>query len=179
MTTASVPNPISPVRLVDPQSAERLDEVAHAKVSTHRWKRSYRTRVFLTDAIMIVLALAIAQIGRFGFPDVNNYQDSHWVARTIYSVALALTWLIALGILQTWDLSLVGTGSEEYRRVVVATGWVCGVIAATALAFQLYPYIARGYLLIALPVGLLGLLCGPSSAPRESGKEKACGRIHQ
>src|SRR3546814_9824255 len=65
---------------------------------------------------------------------------------------------ISLGLQQSCDFSIVGVGSEEYRRVVTASAWVFGIIATTGLLFQ--AQMARGYLLIALPVGLVGLLTG-------------------
>ncbi|CAN5833282.1 hypothetical protein BH09ACT7_BH09ACT7_39940 [soil metagenome] len=44
-----------------------------------------------------------------------------WQRATVLSVGIALTWLVALGIQESRDLSLVGVGSEEQRRVVTAT----------------------------------------------------------
>lgn len=123
----------------------------------HGWKRKYRNRLIAVDVVVIVTAVVLAQVGRFGVPE-GLQPDRAWVLTAVYSAVLAVAWLAALGIQQAWDLGVVGTGSEEYRRSVIATAWVFGAIASTALVFQLYPYVARGYLLIALPTGLAGLL---------------------
>lgn len=155
-------------------AAQVLHGVAQAKLTNHQWKRSYRARVILTDTTVIVTTVAVAQIARFGLPE-DLYADRGWLARAGYSVALIITWLLALGAQQSWDPTLAGTGSEQYRRVVLATAWVFGIIAATALTFQLYPLIARGYLLIALPLGLVGLACGRYLLRRSLARKRADG----
>ncbi len=165
---------VHPLRPSDQyQSSElALQKVAQASRNGKHWQRSFRLRAALTDVAVIVLAVAVAQIVRFGLPaDLHE----NFLLRTSYSVALVVTWIIALGAQQSWDLSLSGCGSEEYRRVVIATAWVCGVIAATALAFQLYPFIARGYLLIAIPLGLMGLLIGRRALRRSLARKRAVG----
>jgi len=125
--------------------------------SAQSWKRSYRARLVAADTTVIVVATVLAQLTRFGIP--SSAEGSRgWLLPAAQLLLLTVAWLGALGIQQAWDMNIVGTGSEEYRRAVIATAWVFGAIASTALIFQLYPYIARGYLLVALPTGLAGLL---------------------
>lgn len=135
-----------------------LANAAAAKTHKRQWERSYRTRAILSDALAVMLAVMAAQFGRFGVPSLHAGNFEGWVAVTTYSVLLTVVWLVALGLQQSWDFSVVGVGAEEYRRVVTASAWVFGVIATTGLLFQ--AQMARGYLLIALPVGLLALLTG-------------------
>jgi exopolysaccharide biosynthesis polyprenyl glycosylphosphotransferase len=123
-----------------------------------QWRQSYRRRVFAVDAVIIIAALALAQVGRFEILGTEASGHVSWQRGTALSVALAVTWLIALSVLQSRDISLVGVGSEEYRRVVSATAWVFGLAAVASLILQ--TQLSRGYLLIALPVGVLGLLIG-------------------
>lgn len=133
------------------------ERIASDQISDRRyskqWRRLYRKRLIIGDAVAIFIAVAAAQFIRFGFPAGNA-----WVGTATYSLVLACTWLLAVGLQQSWDVDIVGSGPEEYRRVILATLWVFGAIAATALIFQLYPYVTRGYLLIALPLGLTSLL---------------------
>ena len=51
---------------------------------------------------------------------------------------------------------IIGRGIEEYRRAVQASLWTFGAIAIAELLFKLD--IARGYLAVALPMGILGLV---------------------
>jgi exopolysaccharide biosynthesis polyprenyl glycosylphosphotransferase len=145
-----------------------------AKVLGRQWKRSYRTRVVVTDSIIVAAAVGIAQLGRFGLPQQDGPQINHdWMYLSAYSIGLAVIWIVALGVQASWDLSLVGIGSEEYRRVVTATAWVFGIIAVTDLLFQVG--IVRGYLAIALPVGLAGLLVGRYFLRRNLARRRAGG----
>ncbi|UUZ57644.1 hypothetical protein [Nocardioides sp. B-3] len=57
---------------------------------------------------------------------------------------------------------MMGHGTEEYRRVVVATFRVFAVLAMLSLMFKVDA--SRSYLAIALPVGLIGLLAGRKAA---------------
>lgn len=98
-----------------------------------------------------------------------------WINVTIFSLGLAAVWLITLGLQQSWDLSLVGVGTEEYRRVVTATAWVFGIIAAAGLVLQ--EQMARGYLVIALPVGLVGLLAGRHLLRRNLARKRVRGEF--
>lgn len=151
-----------------------MRKVTEAKAHGRQWKRSYRTHVVVTDSIAVVAAVTIAQLGRFGLPQPNSALISDdWLYVTAYSIGLAVIWIAALGLQQSWDLSLAGTGSDEYRRVVTATAWVFGIIAVTDLLLQLG--MVRGYLAIALPVGLAGLLAGRYFLRRNLASKRACG----
>src|ERR1700745_4193286 len=131
-------------------AAHPLRHTAQATVQGYRWKRSYRTRVLLVDTIAVVTAVTLASIGRFGVPD-----DHHpgvpftWASVAIYSVALVVIWLTALGMQHSRDLTLVGVGAQNYRLVLTATLWVFGIIAAAGLVAK--EQMARGYLVIAFP----------------------------
>lgn len=149
-----------------------LTKVSRAKADGRQWKRSYREAVITIDAIAIILAVSIAQIGRFGAPELHN---EAYINVTIFSILLALTWLGTLGLQQSWDLTLVGVGAEEYRRVVTATAWVFGILAA--LGLLLNEQMARGYLVIALPVGLVGLIIGRHLLRRYLAKKRARGQF--
>ncbi len=76
---------------------------------------------------------------------------------------------------QSRDLTLVGVGVEEYRRVFTATLWVFGIIAAAGLVAK--EQMARGYLLIAFPVGLVGLLIGRRLLRGQMAKKRARGKF--
>jgi exopolysaccharide biosynthesis polyprenyl glycosylphosphotransferase len=161
----------------DRKSRDRLlKQATQAKVHGYQWKRTYRVRVVLTDTIAVVAAVIFASIGRFGLPfGDNSHAGKGWAVVAIYSVGLAVVWLAALDFAQSRDLSLAGIGGEEYRRVMTATAWVFGIIAAGGLLLN--EQMARGYLLIALPVGLLGLFIGRHLLRRNVAKKRTRGEF--
>ena len=147
-----------------------------AKAHGYQWKRSYRLRLFAVDTIAVVAAVILALIARFGVPPGGSPQGHNgWSFVAIYSVGLAIAWLAALGFTQSRDLSLAGIGVEEYRRVLTATAWVFGIIAAGGLL--LHDQIARGYLVIALPVGLACLFAGRYLLRRHLAKKRSRGEF--
>ncbi|MDV6260054.1 sugar transferase [Rhodococcoides yunnanense] len=134
-------------------------EEAYVPAKRTEWQRAYRRRVLLTDAGVIVAALVSAQLIRFGTPATDSPETlSALIFFTAFSAALGLVWLLSLGLVQSRDPQLIGNGADEYRRVISATGWLFGGVAVVDLLVQ--SGIARGYLAIALPIGLVGLLAG-------------------
>jgi exopolysaccharide biosynthesis polyprenyl glycosylphosphotransferase len=166
---------------VPKSAAHPLTRAIQAKAQGHQWKRSYRVRVLLVDTIAVVTAVVLASIGRFVLPQFVVPEDDHlhvsftWAPVAIYSAALVVIWLTALGMQHSRDLTLAGVGAEEYRRVLTATSWVFGIIAAAGLVAR--EQMARGYLLIAFPVGLIGLLIGRHLLRRHLAKKRAQGKF--
>ena len=77
------------------------------------------------------------------------------VAYSAVSVLIVVAWALVLAIYHTRAQQVIGAGPEEFRRVWTATLWVFGVVAVISTLFKLD--IARGYLAIAFPLGLLAL----------------------
>jgi exopolysaccharide biosynthesis polyprenyl glycosylphosphotransferase len=74
----------------------------------------------------------------------------------VFSALFAIGWLSALAGFRTRSPRIIGTGVEEYQRVVSASFWTFGAIAMVTLLLKVD--IARGYLAVALPGGVLLLL---------------------
>ena len=119
-----------------------------------RWQRRYTAYLRLTDTVVVCAAILIAQYVRFGptLPPVGSF--NRFVPA--FSALFAIVWLSALGGIHSRSPRLVGTGLEEYRRVVAASFWTFGAIAIVTLLLKID--IARGYLAVALPGGVLALL---------------------
>ncbi|MCZ8379305.1 sugar transferase [Mycobacterium sp. CPCC 205372] len=155
--------------------ARLLTDGAAGRAAARHWQQSYARRVLVVDAIIVISALAAAQIGRFHLLPVDNLSErADWGPVTALSAALGATWLLALTLVQSRDVSLVGVGTEEYRRVVSATAWVFGAAAVGSLLLQ--TDLSRGYLVIALPSGLIGLLVGRHLLRRQLAHQRANGR---
>lgn len=117
------------------------------------WEHQYIDRLRVTDLVVVVAAVALAQLIRFG---ELRTESTAMLSYTGVSVALAGLWIAFLAIFRTRSPRVIGNGAEEYRRIVSATFRLFGLIAILSLLFKID--IARLYLAIALPVGLLGLL---------------------
>ncbi|MFC9898347.1 sugar transferase [Nocardia sp. NPDC127579] len=123
-----------------------------------RWQAEYVKRLGATDLAVVVGAVGSAQVLRFGGPAAEPLamQLPYEVGYSVVSILLALAWLGLLASGNTRAPQVVGAGTEEYRRLVSATMRLFGLIAILALLLRVE--FARGYLAIALPLGLLGLM---------------------
>ncbi len=121
----------------------------------------------LTDGLAVVAAVSAAQILRFGVPGLGEYQSSQylWV-----SLIIAVCLMAALSINNSRSQRVIGAGAEEYRRVWSGTIAVFGAVAIVSMLFKLE--IARGYLMIALPTGLILLFWFRWLARRFVGRER-------
>ena len=124
--------------------------------SPRAWVTAYLTRVSWSDAVVVTVAVLAAQIFRFGSDDPLQPNGGWGLPATFVSIALIVCWLLALRATQSLDRRIVGSGPQEYSRVITACLSLFGVLAMLDLVFRLN--IARGFLLVALPAGTLGLL---------------------
>jgi exopolysaccharide biosynthesis polyprenyl glycosylphosphotransferase len=128
-----------------------------AGASTAGWQSTYARWLALTDLIAIVAAVGIAQWIRFGSaPSGGALPLLRNITYLEVSAAIALGWMAALTINGARSTRVIGSGVEEYRRVWWATISVFGTVAIISMLFKLE--LARGYLMVALPLGVLGLL---------------------
>ncbi|MFT4041878.1 MAG: sugar transferase [Gordonia sp. (in: high G+C Gram-positive bacteria)] len=136
--------------------ADRLPGHTSPTRADRGWVRSYLTRLAWADVIIVCLALVVAQAVRFGTVDPLEPNGGFGVPAVAVCVVLASAWILALRTFQSLDRRIVGSGTTEYSRVITACLAVFGVLAMLDLLFRLN--IARGFLLVALPLGTLGLL---------------------
>ncbi|HQA79110.1 MAG TPA: hypothetical protein PLL50_12265, partial [Propionicimonas sp.] len=133
--------------------------VAHEANRSAPWLGKYGGGLFVTDLVAVVAAAVVAQWVRFGddpgkpvlimFPMITYLE---------ISVLIAVLWMATLSINHSRSPRTIGSGAEEYRRVWLATIAVFGGIAIVSMLFKLE--VARGYLMIAMPVGLVLLFLG-------------------
>jgi exopolysaccharide biosynthesis polyprenyl glycosylphosphotransferase len=106
------------------------------------------------DALVIVTAVAVAYVIRFGLDSNSASFEESWYGPL--SVVLVAAWWLMLGGWHSRDSRILGAGLEEYKRVASASLWLFGLVAIFSYVFKFDT--ARGYVGIALPAGLLGLL---------------------
>lgn len=105
------------------------------------WEREYLRRAALADLGCAVIGVFMAVQLRFG-----DHVTATYVA---LSLALPVLWVAALGLAGGYDVRFIGTGSDEYRKVLNAG---VGLTAAVAIfSYVVNVELSRSYLLISLP----------------------------
>jgi exopolysaccharide biosynthesis polyprenyl glycosylphosphotransferase len=126
----------------------------------------------VVDSIAIGLALTLAHIVRFGTTDLHlaTGMGSFVVAGLIW-----FGWVCGMILQDAYEPRFLGVGGEEYSRVTRATFVVFAVLAIGSYVMKVE--VARGFVGVAFPVGLVLLLLGRFSARRWLIRERASGRL--
>ncbi|HWS50391.1 MAG TPA: sugar transferase [Microbacterium sp.] len=114
-----------------------------------QWERRYRMRLRITDAAVILFAVGLTAaiqllVGAATSDVVRN------------SAPLAALWYVMLSAFNTRDAAIFGAGATEYRRVVHSGGLAFGMVAIAGILLEWEGM--RPLLIVALPVGMVGLL---------------------
>lgn len=169
--TDMIPKAAPPQQLRTPTGSHALTTGASPNFSRLRWQHRYAARILVTDTVVVCSAVAFAQYVRFGLPPfVPGNENSYPTACSILTVII---WLSFLAGFRARCTRIIGRGAEEYRRAVEASIWTFGAIAMTEYVFHLE--IARGYLAVALPVGILGLVLSRWLARQHVARKRADG----
>lgn len=138
-------------------SLSLIDELDQADKSKYKrgWAARYSLILSATDAAVVLWATAGALLVRFGVPEPRDFplSDQPYV---MLSLGLAAAWWVMLILTGSRDVTVLGHGPEEYKRVTQASLWLFGLVAIVSYSLQLDT--ARGYIGVALPSGLLFLL---------------------
>lgn len=120
------------------------------------WHGRYARILGIVDATAVLWAMSGALVLRFGTPrgqELIPVQSEHYVGVTI---VLSAVWWIMLGLCGSRDSTILGYGTEEYKRLLSASFWLFGLVATVSYVFRLDT--ARGYIALALPAGVLSLI---------------------
>ncbi|TQJ29698.1 sugar transferase [Microbacterium sp. SLBN-146] len=111
--------------------------------------------MFITDSLALAWVVYGTQLLWLGndSPEVRGLtMVSYWM----FSAGLVVAWMIALALADTRSDRVIGVGNTEYVRVADASFRLFGLVAILAFLFQVE--VARGYLLISLPLGIAVLV---------------------
>jgi exopolysaccharide biosynthesis polyprenyl glycosylphosphotransferase len=157
----------SPAEFAPPVAAPRATETMPQTLVTPRstpalerrrlWERRYRTRLRLTDSVIVIAATVLTSFLQMQVLAPALLAADPWILARIPIVAAA-TWLVALGLFHTRDARVSGSGPTEYKRVAHASGLAFGILAIAFVIFQWQGI--RMQLMVALPAGLLALMVG-------------------
>lgn len=127
---------------------------------THRhercWATFYGYKLWCSDAIVVSVALTVAYFLRFGIEPREIAIMNQTVPYVLVTIALAAIWVGCLRLTNSYDPRVFGAGADEYSNVARASFWLFGALAIFEVLVR--PEIARGFELIALPLGSVGLL---------------------
>lgn len=122
------------------------------------WRQRYARRLALVDALVVVWAAVGAQIVRFGPNSFGTVTGDSLGNYTFVTIVMAFAWWLMLGAWGSRNIRILGHGPEEYKRVLTASLWLFGLVAI--VSYSLNVDTARGYVGLALPAGVFGLLIG-------------------
>jgi len=125
----------------------RIERRAPRRLTT--WTRDYLRKVALADLGCAVVGVFMAAQLRFG----SNVTDMYLAL----SLTLPVLWIAALWLAGAYDVRFIGTGSDEFRKVLNAGVSLTAAVAIFSYAINLE--LSRAYVVIALPsVTLFDLL---------------------
>ncbi|TFD83907.1 sugar transferase [Cryobacterium lactosi] len=132
----------------------------NARSEGRNWRDIYASRLVLTDLLVLVWVVFGVQILWFGVAAADVRFGGNLtevaVSYTAISVAIITAWMLMLGIFGSRGYRVLGTGTQEYRMVADGTFRLFGLVAIVSFLFQIE--FARGYILIAFPLGLAVLV---------------------
>jgi exopolysaccharide biosynthesis polyprenyl glycosylphosphotransferase len=117
----------------------------HSQTTSASWEARYGRRLVIADCVIVLFAAFSS----------NWISGPHGIAQ-IWSVTLAALWMAMLAVFGSRSTRVLGTGSTEFRRIFEASFATFGLLAIASYLFDLQ--LARGYFLVALPLGLFALL---------------------
>ncbi|MEV5575726.1 sugar transferase [Spirillospora sp. NPDC052269] len=110
--------------------------------------RAYQRAAVALDALAMLLGAGVAFAVRF--PGVPSDDDVPYLG---FSLILPMFWLVGLALCRAYRPRYTGVGYEEFHRVLRAGFLLAASVAMLSYAFKIE--IARGYVAIALPLGVL------------------------
>ncbi len=132
-----------------------------------RWAFRHRLQAVVSDMLCALLAGVAAVLVRFG--EVTPYVTPY----AALSLTLPILWVCVVGLNRAYEPRLIGVGSEEFRRIAQ-----CGFTLTAAVAIAAYVTktdLARGYVVLALPLMTTLTLCGRYVLRRRLHRRRARG----
>jgi exopolysaccharide biosynthesis polyprenyl glycosylphosphotransferase len=131
-----------------------LDVPNYAGFERSGWEVRYVRLLAVLDLLVGIIGAGAALALRFGASASQTYnRDYLWV-----TVALPFAWLISLTINRAFETRYLFVGNDEYERVFRAGVGLTATLAVISFSFDLR--LARGYVLIAMPLATAASLAG-------------------
>lgn len=148
-------------RRVQPEEADELDSPSAGAVARTRppgWRATYGYAALVIDFAAAAIAFTAAAFMRFGMSvDVQAVHEPSLSYR-LFVLLLAPLWMMVMAFSGAYETKDIGSGTDEYRRIVNAAVRYVALIAT--ISFALNVDLARGLLAIAVPLAFLGSVVG-------------------
>jgi exopolysaccharide biosynthesis polyprenyl glycosylphosphotransferase len=128
------------------------------RVFPRKWERSYVTAVIAIDAAAGLVAAVVAYVVRFG----ESFAPHDKWSYIALSASLPVLWLAAMSVARAYEPRFLTVGYEEFQRVLIAAVVVIATVGTFSWATK--AEVARGYVIIALPLATILTLLGRYSA---------------
>ena len=129
---------------------------------TSLWRSRWTLGLAVADVTLLSTAVVAAVVVRFGVDPGEAYVGG--ISYALIAAAIAGGWSLSLALAGAYQTRHLGTGAEEYKRVAVGTLQLWAAVAIGCYAAKLQ--VARGFVVVALPLGLALLLAGRGAARR-------------
>lgn len=137
------------------------------------WERTYVRTVISLDAVAVGVAALTALFLRFADAGVHPRLRDY----VIITALLPLAWIASLGLSRAYEMRFLGLGSEEFKRVSNAAIRLTALVAT--VSYAAHASIARGYVLVALPVATVLTMVGRYAARKTLSRLRRNGRCLQ
>lgn len=129
---------------------------ARRRVAELRWYQAYRRALLVTDVVAMTLAVVISGLARQHGVIIDPDPSAGTAPYLALGALVVVGWAAMLSYTRSRDIRVLGSGPAEYQRVFGGTWRFFAAVAVAAFVLRYEP--ARGYIAIAAPVGLGGLL---------------------
>lgn len=124
------------------------------------WRGKYSRRLAISDFLVLVWVVFGVQIAWLGTDSeavgVSGSRGEITISYTLISISIIVGWMVVLRYFDTRADRVIGVGSAEYRLVVNSSIRLFGFVAIVAFLFKID--LARGYILMAFPIGVAVLV---------------------
>ncbi len=129
-------------------------------LSRDDWQRRYARRLIVTDLIVVVWAVVGVQLVWLGTDEAaatfTNMPGEADLGYTFISAIIIALWMLVIGVTGSRGPRVIGIGTTEYRILI---DWGLRLLLICASVFYFLKLdVARGYVLLAFPVGIAALL---------------------
>ncbi|MFI6425771.1 sugar transferase [Promicromonospora sp. NPDC050880] len=141
------------------------------------WQEVLNRRALFVDLAAVVAAVALGYVLRFDRQVEVDLFEPRGGQYVLISVALAEAWVIAIGLAGARSPRILGSGREEYVRLARGTLALFGLAAIVCYLVKFD--LARSYVAVTLPVGLLLLAVGRRVLAARLHADRAHGRFQR
>jgi exopolysaccharide biosynthesis polyprenyl glycosylphosphotransferase len=135
-----------------------------------RWMRRYQHGLVSVDLIAAGIAVGIAYLARFGVPE----RSTNLRVYALVCMLTPLAWVAVVAMNRAYEGRYIGAGPAEFDRLFKAFLYLTALVAIGSYATHVD--IARGFLVIALPLALVFDLVGRYAARKYLHRRRAQGR---